>query len=430
VTAQALRSPAVADPIAPLRGVLFVAILLLGWVSVHPFQSMADQKLITIGDTSDLVNQFAYLTLGALAAGYVLLGGARRLRLLAQPLYAAMLAWLVVSVATSNDPALSFKRLVFALLVILLAAVAPLLPTTMRRFADMMAAIAVAVLVLCYAGLLFAPHVAIHQPDDLVEPTLAGNWRGLFDHKNIAGPMMVNLIFVGLFVAKRRNLALGAAIMVAAAIFLYFCEAKAAIQLLPVVLVLSFAMMRLRSALLCAVLALAPAILLAFVTIGSLYIDGVRSFNEAVLSDPTFTGRRDIWQFAIDNIAQRPWTGFGFGAFWETPLSAYQHLADGNEAMRASHAHNAFLELLLTVGIPGLVLGLLWAVWLPLADLQRAKQAGADRALVTLFVQIWLFALLTSNFESVLFNRGDPLWFTMLIAMFGLRYLSLARLTP
>jgi O-antigen ligase len=428
VSTQVERSGASPDAtVVAVGAILFFAILLLSWVSVHPFQSMADEKLITVSDTSDLVNQFAYVALAGVAAVYFLLHDPRQLRPLLRPVYFAMLAWLLASVATSSDPTLSAKRLIFALLVMVLAAVLPLLPKSLRRFADMTAAAAVVVLVLSYAGLLFAPELSIHQADDLVEPTLAGNWRGVFSHKNIAGTMMVDFIFVGLFVAQVRGKLLGWTIVAASAVFLFYCEAKAAAQLLPLVLVLSLMLLRVRSWLVSATLMLAPTLMLNLVTIGSLYSDRIKAFNEAVLSDPTFTGRNDIWQFALDNIHAGPWLGYGFGAFWETPLSFYQKTADGNFAMQASHAHNAFIDLALTVGLPGLVIGLAWTVLLPFLDLQRAKRAGADLALTTLFTRIWLFGLYTSSFESVLFDRGNPTWFTMLVALFGLRYLAVSR---
>src|SRR5205823_5558776 len=158
------------------------------------------------------------------------------------------------------------------------------------------------------------------------EPTLAGNWRGVFGHKNIAGPMMVNFIFIGLFIAKMRNAALGWSIVTAATVFLMFCEAKSATGLLPLVLILSSVVLRVRSMVLSAALVLLPTVVLNFSTIGSLYFDAIRSINHAVLMDPTFTGRDDIWQFAVDNINARPWLGYGFGAFWETPQAAFQSL--------------------------------------------------------------------------------------------------------
>src|SRR5947208_1642565 len=152
-----------------------------------------------------------------------------------------------------------------------------------------------------------------------------------------------------------------------------------------------------------AALVLLPTVVLNFSTIGSLYFDAITSINHAVLMDPTFTGRDDIWQFAVDNINARPWLGYGFGAFWETPQAAFQTLRDGNLATQASHAHNAFLDLALTLGIPGLVLGLLWTLSLPFRDLLSCKQTRAHPALTALFVQIWLFGLYASSFESVLF---------------------------
>src|SRR5262249_50110753 len=179
--------------------------------------------------------------------------------------------------------------------------------------------------------------------------------------------------------------------------------------------------------------ALLLAVLLALnlFTIGSLFVAPVRAINEQLLSDPTFTGRTDIWQFAIDKILERPWLGHGFGAFWETEETVYApELANiaGNESASASHAHNGFLDLALTTGIPGLALGLLWTLVVPLRDLQRCNAAGAHPELTTLFLRIWLFGLYTCCFESVLFDHGAPHWFAMLVAMFGLRYLSTLQL--
>ena len=253
MTTQALHATARSDAAgSAVRGILFVLILLISWVTVHPFSGLSDPKLIEVGDTSDLINQFAYVTLAAAAALYFLIHDPSRLRPLLRPVYVAMLAWLLLSAATSTDPGLSTRRLVFALMVIALAAALPLLATDLKRFVDLTAAVVVAVLVLSYTALLIVPDLSIHQATDLIEPTLAGNWRGVFGHKNIAGPMMVNFIFIGLFVAKVRRTALGWSIAATAAVFLVFCEAKSATALLPLVLVLSSAVLRVRSTLLCA----------------------------------------------------------------------------------------------------------------------------------------------------------------------------------
>jgi hypothetical protein len=43
-------------------------------------------------------------------------------------------------------------------------------------------------------------------------------------------------------------------------------------------------------------------------------------------------------------------------------------------------------------------------------------------------MRIWLFVLLSSAFESYFLDNGGPLWFTMLIAVFGLRLQAHANL--
>ena len=40
------------------------------------------------------------------------------------------------------------------------------------------------------------------------------------------------------------------------------------------------------------------------------------------------------------------------------------------------------------------------------------------------FLRIWLFGLYLSSMESFFLDRADPLWFTFLVAMFGLHYLA------
>jgi O-antigen ligase len=192
---------------------------------------------------------------------------------------------------------------------------------------------------------------------------------------------------------------------------------------------LSFALERIHSRALCAVIIFGVLIALNMLTIGSTQFDAIKSFNDAVLSDPTFTGRNDIWLFSIESIKDRPWFGHGFGAFWETPATFFLPMTEGSQVASASHAHNAFLDLALTVGLPGLALAIVWTMVLPFRDLQRCKAIGAHPELTTLFVRLWLFGVYTCSFESFLFDRGNPNWFTMLVAMFGLRYLATSRLS-
>ena len=47
-----------------------------------------------------------------------------------------------------------------------------------------------------------------------------------------------------------------------------------------------------------------------------------------------------------------------------------------------------------------------------------------------LFFRIWLFALYSACLETFFFRRADPVWFSLLIAVIGLRLTSRYRVLP
>jgi O-antigen ligase len=139
--------------------------------------------------------------------------------------------------------------------------------------------------------------------------------------------------------------------------------------------------------------------------------------------DSSFTGRLDIWTFAVQSLQGRLATGYGFASFWGS--SAIQNLPEGKEwAAYASHSHNGYLDSTLGMGLPGLVLLMAAIVVKPLRDFQGADEGGNNGPLAMVFLRIWLFGLYLSSMESFFLDRADPLWFTFLVAMFGLHYLA------
>jgi len=352
-----------------------------------------------------------------------------RLKPLLRPALAALLIWFALCVATSWEPALSARRLVFTLIVLALAAMALLVPKNLRHFSDLLAAATLIVLALCYVGVLFLPDLAIHQASDFLEPEHAGSWRGSLPHKNQAGALMVVFIFIGLFVARSRSLVVGAAIVALSAVFLVFSFSKTSIALLPLVLIVSGIVGHVRRPIIGIVTAVSVLAAINLVSLGSIFFAPVRDALGLIM-DPSFTGRTDIWQFALDQLAQRPITGYGFSAFWGTERVVYGMSQGSNWAVNATDAHNAYLNLALTVGIPGLALALAWTVVLPIVDFYRRPAGASDAALATLFLRIWLFGIYAASFETTLFQQVGEVWFILLFSVFGLRYLSLQRVTP
>ncbi len=76
----------------------------------------------------------------------------------------------------------------------------------------------------------------------------------------------------------------------------------------------------------------------------------------------------------------------------------------------------------MAAGVPGLILVVLWLIITPVRDLAKAEIAGNDPALTRLFTRIWLYGLFSSCLESFFFANSGPVWFTILIGMFGLHY--------
>ena len=61
---------------------------------------------------------------------------------------------------------------------------------------------------------------------------------------------------------------------------------------------------------------------------------------------------------------------------------------------------------------------------------QATFTAAVVPLLASLFLRIWLFELYSTTFESFFFDRAFPGWFTILMAVFGLRYAARLRVAP
>ncbi len=417
-----------------IRDVLFLGTLLLVWFTTAPFPDLGNPRQLDPSTQGDFLNQAAtVLVTGTLAAFALLKRSPLVARVITLPLILTFVAF-AASALHSVYPDVAARRIVLASFTIFQAAVLLLLPQGRQHFARLLAAAALVILVACYFGVAFMPTRAIHQADDIgvletaaeVPGDLTGNWRGLFAHKNGAGAAMVVLTFISIFVGRSLSRPLGVAIALCAGVFLYFTHAKSPLNLLPIVLVVSYLVPRVRSRFLAFALVLGAPFMITLLSVGSVMFAPVKALVSAVLPDPTFTGRDEIWVFAIDHIAQRPLFGFGFESFWGTPDLVSQYNFHESWGYRASDAHNGYLNLGVTTGLLGLGAALWFIVVQPFADYRRCLAYGADRALTTLFLQIWLFGLCLSSFEAELFRGGSALWFMMLIAMLGLRFLSIA----
>ena len=418
------------DVLRLTRCLAFIAAMLIVWVSLRPFPDLTDPG-ISGGDKGKLAP--TYVTLGLFAVLALALTASRHaaaLRSLLTPMFLILCCWMCINTIFSHDFELSAQRLILSGCVIALAASLPLLPESQAELDLWLIAAALIFLALCYLGVLLAPSHAMHTARDTFESHLAGDWRGPFGHKNIAAPIMAVLIFIGLYLASRRAAVFGIAIASLAATFLIFTGGKSALVLCAFALILSVVVVAVKNWLLRACLCFMPLLALNLLTVGSVFSERMADVVKLLPLDTTFTGRTDIWEFAISSLGLRPVLGYGFAAFWGT--HSIENLVQDKQiewAATASHSHNGYLDSALTMGYPGLALIVVIFVVAPLRNFSIATRSGNDGPLAMLFLRIWLFGIYLSALESFLLDRADPIWFSFLVGVFGLHYLARFRLT-
>jgi O-antigen ligase len=405
------------------RCVTAVATLLCVLVTLEPFVDLGSADITGIASGRTAIT---YLCFGALAAIAVLLSASENapaLKTLWTPLHLCFIGWMAVNIVFSESPGISLQRFALTATVASLAIMMPLLPPSQKYFNQCFGAAAILLLALCYLGVILAPEVSIHNAADLAEPLLAGDWRGSFAHKNIAAPVMTILVYFGVYLVSTGAFLAGPAILILAGIFLGFTGGKTATALCLVVYALASIVCATKSRWLQRAICFAPLLLANLLTVGSVTSEALANLTRQLPVDPTFTGRTDVWEFALAAFREKPILGHGYAAFWDNVTS--RQTADGAEwAVTAAHSHNSYLDLAVTIGLPGLMLTILIFVLAPLKNFQVIQVDGRSRSLAKFFLTIWLFGLYYGTTETFLLDRQNPAWFMFVVAVAGLHFLS------
>jgi O-antigen ligase len=406
-----------------VRGATFIGAFLLAWVSLRPFEDLSEALVGDVSTGNEVLTYAAFAVMAMLTVGLTLRDNKRGLASLVSPGFVMFAGWILASVVLSLDPGTSMRRLVLTVCVIAVAATLMLLPKSQSELMRWFSISALALLAICYLGLLFAPNLSIHLATDPQEPSLAGNWRGSFGHKNEAAAIMAMLLFLGIYIVRSGAWISGIVIIGLASLFLLYSAGKSSLTLCFAVIVLTSLTTMVRSLWGRAVLFLTPLVLLNMLSVGTVMSDTLAEIAKLLPLDSSFTGRTDIWGFGVESALKRLPTGYGFAAFWGS--SAIRDLPEGKEwAAFAAHSHNGYLDSTLAMGLPGLVLVVAVLVIAPLRNFHAAEEGGNNGPLTMAMLRIWLFGLYLSSMESFFLDRSDPLWFTFLVAVFGLHYLA------
>ncbi|MBX3576532.1 MAG: O-antigen ligase family protein [Rhizobiaceae bacterium] len=400
---------------------LFVAVI----VSFRPFSpGGASGEAPAAG--GDIVNQLGFGSLGAIAVFALLtLADPRRLVVFLSPWWILLLGFFGLSILHAADPSSALRTASFTLIGMVTMAAILVLPRDADALSRVLAAGALVVLVLCYAGLVLLPHEAMHTADSM-EPEHAGFWRGVFSHKNIAGPVMACLSFIGIYLVRRSWTLVGLIIFALAMLFMANTGSKTTAGLVPMSILFVVLPGMIGMRLMTPVLFLGAVVVTALATLGIVFLDPLRDLAQQVAPGLTYTGRTALWEFSGEMIARQPWWGYGYESFWGTPfLSEQDQPFDRDWDIRGIvHGHNGYLDIAVLMGLPALAVACWTFLVEPLRDYMRIPLRRESVWLGDLFMMIALFTALNAFLETFFFRRADPVWMFFVFALLGLRLVA------
>ncbi|MET0173953.1 MAG: O-antigen ligase [Agrobacterium vaccinii] len=407
-----------------VRPFVFMAIFLFFWITTNPFVDLVRVEASGTNATggSNALNQFIFLALTLLTLYAALTHPLRSQICQPQLLVIAMFLWFLISSAVSNYPMDGIKRTILAILTCANAGMFLLLPRSEQQFSRLLLFGTAITLGTAYFGVMFLPTLSIHQPTELIEPMNAGFWRGQYSHKNLAAAVMLVTAFFGLYLRSVGWKKSGVAIVILSVVFLIHTGGKSSTAMLPLILILQWIFEKFRwSRWPVAVGGIAAFNLLA---LGAATSEGFRGLIASLGVDPTFTNRTDIWKIAFDAIAQSPILGYGFQGFWQTADITQSSAGLETWAVKAFNGHNAYVDALLTTGIPGFLLTIALVIFVPLRAVGRLGPTPNSPELSRLFMRVWLYVIYAGCLEVIFFQSGSPICFFMLVSIFGLEMQS------
>lgn len=246
----------------------------------------------------------------------------------------------------------------------------------------------------------------------------AGSWRGIYYHKNAFGKWMVMsaVVFLLQCIKINKNLFIWQAALGLSLVMVVFSKSSAALIVFSGLTIICFLLgtMRLKYELMMPVIS-CSILLTTIITIWML--DNAEAILNIFGKDTTFTGRTDLWNVLIEMALERPWLGYGYGAFWSSNGAAEEVWRIFS--WQPPNGHNGYIDIWLNVGLIGLLIFSLGFIKNLAVSLILVRRDGTPEAQLPFMLLIYLAI---SNFsETGLMVQNDFLWVV---------YVSLSYLLP
>jgi O-antigen ligase len=324
---------------------------------------------------------------------------------------ALVLIWCTLSILWALNPEVGARRLLLTIIIVLTI----FLLTEEAEFERTVNAVRLALILLLianYVSIVGWPHWSIHQAATEEDPSIVGAWRGILLQKNFAGAACAFTVIFFLFSAKRISAFLKIATIASAAYFLFKTESKTSEAMLISAVAVAYIFKIYNPYYRMYVAAYAALFAAALLIAGIVYWNQIAG---QLLNGSAFTGRGQIWTVLLMFVRDHLLLGSGFGSFWDIgepkPVAAY---TDGWIAHIVS-GHNGYLDLLVQIGLPGLVLAIFSTVVVPLFKLLGTF--SLDRARGSLILACLWFGVGHNLTESSIFERDSTVHVFLMIAI-------------
>jgi exopolysaccharide production protein ExoQ len=256
-----------------------------------------------------------------------------------------------------------------------------------------------------------------------------GEWQGVYAHKNLMGSMMGLLIIAAacLFLEGWYRWLSGGATLFAAMLIL-LSRSGTAIVVLAATLAAFPVSMIVRKGVLAAGMAAGFGLVTGAAGLILLELNGVDLMQfvlRALGKDDTLTGRTLLWDIAINAYESRPWSGFGFKAWWaseETGAPFVKYIIRSE----AGSFHNTFLEVAVALGHVGLFLLVLGLLASFIVALRAYFLDGRPTSLWPLLTVVYI--AFTCSAETMLFANHSMFQLLLVVAAASAtRHISLHR---
>ena len=275
-----------------------------------------------------------------------------------------------------------------------------------RRFVMLMAGSFLALSVASLIVVLLLPVYGIdHQAN-------GGDWRGVWSEKNTLALFMVLGVVsaVSAFMIDRGRQWLWGGMLGLCLLLLLMSKGKTALLCVLLTLALTGGLWIMRRGRVLGVVTTWAAVTVGAIA-GFVIWQAPELVLKAVGTDPTLTGRTQIWKAVLDQVALHPRLGFGFAAFWQLTSTP------ANVIRKQTHwpvptAHNGWLDLLVQIGWIGV--GLFIAVLLATIVATAVRTARTREYFGILFLLIFVAFSFT---ESFLEQHNSLFWVLFIATM-------------